>query len=329
MTSLTDKSLLFISKSKKIHGDRYDYSKVIYINAKTKVIISCKEHGDFEQTPSNHLSKFNCQKCSKNFKLDTHSFIEKAKEIHGSRYDYSKVNYINANIPVVIICKEHGEFNQIPDFHINRKCNCPKCIKNIVSNSIEFIEKANIIHEDKYDYSNVNYIKSTIPISIICNKHGIFSQTPDLHINQKCGCPNCINKTEFKFFTKIKDFFPQIKRQFKVEWCKNKLYLPFDFCIEEDKIIIEIDGQQHFKQISNWTSPEIQIERDIYKIKCANENGFSIIRLLQEDILKDNYDWIDEIKNSIIKIKDEKIIQNIFLCKNKKYENLRNNLVQI
>lgn len=71
MITQNNKTNNFISKAIKIHGDRYDYSKVNYINAKTKINIICKEHGIFEQTPSNHLSKYNCQKCAKNFKLDT------------------------------------------------------------------------------------------------------------------------------------------------------------------------------------------------------------------------------------------------------------------
>ena len=118
----TDKTQLFISKANKIHKNRYDYSKVNYINAKTKITIICREHGDFHQTPSNHLSNYNCQKCAKNFQLDTASFIEKAKSIHNDKYDYSKVNYINTDTQIIIICREHGEFTQIPDFHINRKC---------------------------------------------------------------------------------------------------------------------------------------------------------------------------------------------------------------
>ena len=313
-----NKNQLFINKSKKIHGDKYDYSKVDYVNAKTKIIIICKEHGEFYQTPSNHLSKYNCQKCSNNLKFDTDTFIQKARKIHGDKYDYSKVNYVNANIKVTIICKEHGEFQQIPDFHINRKCNCPKCINNIVSNCNEFIEKSNKIHKNRYDYSKVNYINNSIPISIICKKHGEFIQQPYVHLLNH-GCPHCKNKSEFIFYSKMCDLYPTIKRQFKVEWCKNKQYLPFDFCIEEYKIIIEIDDEQHFKQISNWTSPEIQIEKDKYKINCANQNGYSIIRLLQQDIIKNKYDWLEEIKNNIEKINTEKVIQIIFMCKNNEY----------
>ena len=88
MLSQSNKTEIFISKAIKIHGNKYDYSKVEYINAKTKVIILCNIHGDFSQTPSNHLSNFNCQKCSNNFKLNTQIFIEKSKQIHENKYDY-------------------------------------------------------------------------------------------------------------------------------------------------------------------------------------------------------------------------------------------------
>jgi len=318
MLSQNNKTDIFISKAKKIHGEKYDYSKVEYINAKTKIIIICKFHGEFNQTPSNHLSSYNCQKCSNNFKLTTQTFIENAKQIHGDRYDYSKVEYINSDTQVLIICKEHGVFNQIPDFHVNRKSGCPKCCNNVKFNLLEFIDKANQIHNNKYDYSMVEYSNNRKHITIICKTHGEFIQKPFVHLLRH-GCPSCINKTEFKFYEKIKEIYPTVKRQYKVEWCKNKLYLPFDFVIEDLNIIIELDGEQHFKQISNWTSPEIQIEKDKYKLKCANENGFSVIRLLQHDVSKDNFDWIEEVKCSVSKIINERKKQNLFICKKNEY----------
>ena len=316
MLTQNNKTNNFISKAIKIHKDRYDYSKVNYINAKTKINIICKAHGEFEQTPSNHLSKYNCQKCAKNFKLDTLEFIEKAKEIHKDIYDYSKVNYINADTKIIIICKIHGEFTQQPDFHLNRKCGCPKCFNK--SDTLQFIEKAKKIHGNKYDYSKVEYINNRIHVIIICKKHQEFTQKPFVHLSNH-GCPSCINKTEFLFLKKMQEYYPTLKKQYKVKWCKNKNCLPFDFVIEELKIIIEIDGPQHFIQVSNWTSPEIQKEKDKYKINCANENGFSVIRLLQIDILKDNFDWFEELKESISKIIDEEKIQNVFICKNNEY----------
>ena len=185
MLPTNNKTNIFISKANKIHGDKYDYSNVNYINAKTKINIICKIHGEFEQNPSNHLKKHNCQKCAKNFKLDTLGFIEKAKEIHEDSYDYSKVNYINADTKITIICKIHGEFIQIPDFHINRKCGCPKCSNNVKLDTLEFIEKAKQIHGNKYDYSKVEYINNRIPVIIICKIHGEFTQQPYTHTDQK------------------------------------------------------------------------------------------------------------------------------------------------
>ena len=121
----------FIEKAKEIHGDKYDYSKVEYIDSKTKVCIICPEHGEFWQNPNSHLSGRGCSNCvSKKlhdvFSKTTEEFIEKAREIHGDKYDYSKVEYVNAKTKVCIICPEHGEFWQTPDSHL-RGSGCIHC----------------------------------------------------------------------------------------------------------------------------------------------------------------------------------------------------------
>ena len=121
-------------------------------------------------------------------------------------------------------------------------------------------------------------------------------------------------------YEKLKLKYSSTQHNFRVDWCKKIRCLPFDFCIEERKIIIELDGAQHFKQIMNWKTPKEQFENDKYKEKCANNNGYSIIRLLQEDVLNDKYDWKTEIVNNIEKIKIDSIIQNIYMCKNNEYD---------
>ena len=120
----------FIEKAKKVHGEKYDYSKVEYVNTKTKVCIICPKHGEFWQTPSNHL-KFGCNECgfdtsSSKSKLSNDEFIEKAKAVHGDRYDYSKVKYINNHEKVCIVCPKHGEFWQAPSKHLSGQ-GCPIC----------------------------------------------------------------------------------------------------------------------------------------------------------------------------------------------------------
>lgn len=185
----------FIQKARKIHGDKYDYSKVEYINSGTKICIICPKHGEFYMTPSKHLKGQNCPKCSGKFRYNTLTFIEKAKEIHGDKYDYSKVEYINGITKICIICPIHGEFYIRPRDHINSSQGCVKCgiekVKHALNYSYTtFIDKAKTVHGDKYDYSKVNYINSLSKVCIICPEHGEFWQRPDTHI-RGCGCFKC------------------------------------------------------------------------------------------------------------------------------------------
>ena len=143
------------------------------------------------------------------------------------------------------------------------------------------------------------------------------------HITDGSWCPNCRYKTEDIVYNKLNTIYPSIKRQFKVDWCKNKKHLPFDFVIEERKIIIELDGIAHFIQVAKWKTPEHNRIRDLYKMKCANENGFSIIRILQEDVFKNKYDWLKELIENIEIITSDKTVQNIYMCKNDEYKEFK------
>jgi hypothetical protein len=134
----------FIDSAIKIHGNKYDYSRVKYINSRTNVCIICPEHGEFWQTPHSHLKGFGCKKCSKQV-YDTGSFITKAKKIHGDKYDYSKVNYVDSKTKVCIICPEHGEFWQRPDMHLSGHL-CPFCNISILENELKNILKTNNIN---------------------------------------------------------------------------------------------------------------------------------------------------------------------------------------
>ena len=142
----------FIKKAKLVHGSKYDYSLVEYVNNRTKVKIICKDHGAFEQKANNHIDSLHgCPECGllKNNKLTTKEFIEKAKLVHGDRYDYSLTNYRNAKTKVKIICKDHGFFEQRADCHLSNR-GCPICNnskgeikvrKYLIDNGIEFIQQ--------------------------------------------------------------------------------------------------------------------------------------------------------------------------------------------
>ena len=140
----------FIEKARKVHGDKYDYSKVVYVNALTKVKIICKMHGEFEQVPSYHLSGNGCQKCGGTKKLTIAEFIKRAKKIHGDKYDYSKVVYVNNHKKITIICSNHGEFEQRPYSHTQGQ-GCPKCAEiSRLENSNYISGQYCIQYQEKY-----------------------------------------------------------------------------------------------------------------------------------------------------------------------------------
>jgi len=124
-------------------------------------------------------------------KLTTAEFIEKAKKVHGDKYDYSLVEYVAVIKKIKIRCKHHGIFEQTPNSHLG-KCGCPKCGSTLLSNSKDFIKKSLKIHGDKYDYSLVNYTTAKIKVKNICKEHGIFEQVPNSHLNGN-GCLKCYN----------------------------------------------------------------------------------------------------------------------------------------
>ncbi len=321
----------FIDEANKIHNNKYDYSQTIYKLACDKIKIICKDHGEFMQQAYSHIrQKHGCPTCGKIKQVTKRTktpekFIEDSIKLHGNKYDYSKSNYFNDNSKIIIICKEHGEFEQEASNHLQGK-GCNKCADVIRctkrSKTLDkFLLEAKNIHGNKYEYNNVVYKNTKSHILVTCKTHCDFKITPSNLLRGK-GCPLCVNKGEAKLFERLITLHPCIKYNYRFDWCKKIKCLPFDFVIPECKIIIELDGCQHFKQISNWESPDKQFTNDKYKEKCANDNGFSLIRLLQTDIFFDKYDWFKELLETIEIIKgDKNVIKNYYLCKNNEYVN--------
>ena len=185
----------FIEKARKIHGDKYDYSEVVYKNNKTNVWIICPIHGGFWQTPKNHLKGCNCPRCAGQYKKTPEEFIKQARKVHGDKYDYSKVVYKDGKSKVTIICPVHGEFEQIANNHLKGE-GCIKCRNDKMKlerrGSVEsFIRRAKEIYGDKYDYSKVQYVDGKTNICIICPKHGEFWKKPYNFLSGHQGCPKC------------------------------------------------------------------------------------------------------------------------------------------
>lgn len=156
----------FIEGARKVHGNKYDYSRVQYKNNKEKIEIICPIHGSFLQTPQHHLKGCGCPKCAGRDNT-TEDFLRKAKQVHGDKYDYSQTNYVDYKTPVNIICKEHGQFYQLPNVHLHGS-GCPVCnfskgeqfIKNL-------LDKNNIKYIDQYKIDNKKYWNTIIRVDFV------------------------------------------------------------------------------------------------------------------------------------------------------------------
>ncbi len=163
----------FIARAHARHGDKYGYEKVQYVNNRTEVEIYCKAcQKYFKQSPDSHLQGKGCRDCGYKAShpiMSVDEFIQRARAVHGDKYDYSQVKIKTVSDDVIIICPDHGPFSQRPINHYYMKQGCPKCglIKqgmSLRSNTDEFIRKAHIVHGNKYGYDKVNYIKDDVPV---------------------------------------------------------------------------------------------------------------------------------------------------------------------
>lgn len=189
----------FIERGKNIHGEKYEYSSVIYITNKDKVIITCPLHGNFEQIPSNHICHGKgCPKCAGNINLTTKEFVDSANKIHNYKYRYDETIYGTTHKDVYINCLIHGKFLQKPSKHLAGH-GCPKCGKSDRLTLDQFISRSIEIHGSKrYKYTNVVYVNAHTKVSIICCVCGcLFEQAPYNHLNGQ-GCPYCSLVGPFK-----------------------------------------------------------------------------------------------------------------------------------
>jgi very-short-patch-repair endonuclease len=285
----------FLDKAKEIHGDKYEYPNIEeqFIAMDRKIDILCSKHGIFNQSPSHHVNmKQGCPICANDNKCITKKeFIKRSKEKFGDKYDYSLLEEnINTSIDIKLICPIHGVIITNADNHLHSKFGCQLCKnENKRLKLSEFLEKAILIHGDKYDYSKVEFNTSQDYIDILCKKHNeYFNLRVTDHINGHNGCPIC---NESKGERIIRNYLNEnnisFKSQQKFKNCFSKYVLPFDFYLEKYNLCIEFDGIQHFKLIKRWGSEEnlkdIQIRDKIKDDYCKN-NNIKILRINYLDI---------------------------------------------
>lgn len=212
-----------IRRFQKAHGNKYDYSKVMYKNKNTNVEIVCPVHGLFFQLPTNHWDGHGCPKCGGSEPLNKNMFIKRATEVHGDKYNYSKVKYVNMRTKILIICKQDGEgFLQQPYSHLNGN-GCPNCAGKLIDTNT-FIERSRTAHGNKYNYSKVIYKIANEKVKIICPIHGEFEQGAYAHM-KRCGCPSCAgNMTSDKetFIRKAKEVHGNKYNYSQVVYKNNK-----------------------------------------------------------------------------------------------------------
>lgn len=318
---------LFIAEAKKVHGEEtYNYDKFVFTNKKTKSIIHCNKHNiDFEQTPRKHLSGHGCPICryEKSSSSKTHTtdwFLEKARDIYGDRYDYSKSVYTKSYEKLEIIChekdefgNEHGSFWMTPENHLHKTYpqGCPKCARNRTNNAQrdtlqDFTNKSKLIHGDRYIYTKVEYINSKTKVCIICPEHGEFWMNPDNHLSGQ-GCPYCakiISKSE----TEIYEFCCNLLGKDNVRQRVRNLLSDnkeLDIFIPLKKIAIEYDGLI-------WHSEKFGRDKNYHLMKTneCKDNGISLIHIFEDEWLQHSNIVKSKLKNILEKIENRIFARN-------------------
>lgn len=284
----------FIKRAKLIHNDTFSYEKTHYVNNKTKVTITCRVHGDFEQDTRSHLLGMGCLRCRhESMAFGTKSFIEKAQEIHGNKYDYSKVEYKSIKEKVIIRCAKHGDFEQAPDHHLRGR-GCAECraANDYKSLKSGFIKKALKIHGDKYSYEKSDYLDSRAKTTITCPKHGDFEQLMRSHLRGH-GCPVCSTshgEHAIALFLKNMNVAFEAQKTFPDCLGNNNRPLRFDFFVPEMNLLIEFDGEQHFKPIDIFGGMKEFLTRkkyDITKNNYCKVNHIPLIRIAFNESIED------------------------------------------
>lgn len=201
----------------------------------------------------------------------------------------------------------------------HRWCRDRDCV-SCFNLSFASVENSRYVMDKSIDLTRIRK-SSKDKLDFKCNKCDNIFLMSILSVSKGCWCHKCINKTETKLFDYLFGLYDNVTHQPRFDWCKsdNGNFYPFDFRLPDKHIIIELDGEQHFKQVRDWKSPEIQRARDVYKMGLANKNGQSIIRLLQIDVLPDRNNWKNNLNNAIKKIDSQENIMNVYIGRNNIY----------
>lgn len=281
----------FVQQALEVHGDKYDYSDVVYTRNNVKVAIKCPSHGTFMQTPDKHLQGRGCPTCAKQRVVNSHTqskeqVLERFKAVHGNKYDYSKFNWVNGNTKITIICPNHGEFHQTPVAHYSGQ-GCPACAKEVVgksrlSNLNDFVKAADSVHQSRYDYRTVNYINSKTHVDIWCRTHGLFRQIPNDHLDGH-GCPTCAritrgrSKSSNELMSWLATLTPNLEQEKRINPDSKRRWRA-DGYIPDLKLFIEYNGLR-------WHSTKFTPDKYMHlkRQQLAAELGCRVVTIHEDE----------------------------------------------
>lgn len=269
----------FIACATEIHKGKYCYDKVVFKNMRTKVIITCPIHGDFEQLPSAHLSGQGCGKCAGKG-LTTEELIKEFRRVHGDKYGYGRVGERDGNGKVWIWCPKHGYFKQHPSKHLAGQ-GCRKCYNEHVNDGRrvtfdEFVRRANEVHNGRYQYRETELNNLHDTVEIYCPCHGWFTQIAWDHLNGH-GCQHCNqSRTEKEVERLLAEMNVRFETHKKFDWLGLQ---HLDFYLTDYDIAIECQGGQHFFPVEHFGGEEEfrkTVERDKRKATLCEINGVKL-----------------------------------------------------
>lgn len=238
----------WILAAKKLHGDKYDYDKSVYVSYGLPVVVTCREHGDFIQRENNHRNGSGCPQCGVDARQEKRSygydgFVEAAKGVHGDVYEYPLQHIHNSRTKARIVCPLHGEFTQFVYTHVAGQ-GCPRCGyerngKRSQLGISEFLSRAKAVHGGTYEYvSGLAGLHKNM--SIRCPLHGIFKQTPHNHL-AGAGCPKCVSKVS-KGEQELADFVASLGLVTRCNDRNALAGLEIDVYVPDKRVGIEYNG---------------------------------------------------------------------------------------
>lgn len=310
----------FIAEAIRIHPE-YDYSETKYIDSKTPVTVICKRHGAFTPRPYNfiHGKCTGCPECGKEtikkkLTISEQVGLERLKS-KCPTYDFSKFKYVNLKTKGLVLCSSGHEW-LVTGKALLAGTKCPICSRESANNkqklSIEeFITRANEIHNNTYDYTKVIYINYHTNIDIICKEHGIFKQTPAHHLSGE-GCPLCnSSKGELAILKWLNQHKLVSIRQYKLPYPLNKSKTIYaDFYLPDYNIIIEYNGEQHYKSIKCFGGDDkfkYQQERDQYLRDYCSGNNITLLEISYSDDIVKKLECVQCVINEGVKARWESL----------------------